>query len=69
MGAGELTWIESPAEGVLVFRNAGITVVVNTDTETIEMSDVGDVLLASGPIEVSTGGDIAIPGDTTVWAT
>ncbi len=70
MGAGEIRWIESPEEGLLVFDNSGITVIVNTGTEAVTMGDPGSVLLASGHIEVAAGDDtMLIPGDTTVWAT
>jgi len=60
LGAGAIEWLPSE-EHVLALRNSGVTVLANTGSTPVPLP-VGDVVLASGPVDGAT-----LPGDTTVW--
>ena len=60
LGAGTLTWLEAP-EGVLMFNNAGVQVIVNVSGSPVPVPAGREVLVASHPVEGE------IPADTTAW--
>jgi len=62
LGDGAMRWLPSAA-GVLAFaRDPGFVCVANLSTETIDLPQHDEVLLASGQID----GD-RLPPDTTAW--
>ena len=60
LGAGTLTWLDAP-EGVLMFNNAGVQVIVNVSGSPVPVPAGREVLVASHPVEGE------IPADTTAW--
>lgn len=60
LGAGTLTWLDAP-EGVLMFDNAGVQVIVNVSGSPVPVPAGREVLVASHPVEGE------IPANTTVW--
>lgn len=60
LGAGTLTWLDAP-EGVLMFDNAGVQVIVNVSGSPVTVPAGREVLVASHPVEGE------IPANTTVW--
>ncbi len=60
LGAGTLTWLDAP-EGVLMFDNAGVQVIVNVSGNPLPVPAGREVLVASHPVEGE------IPANTTVW--
>jgi alpha-glucosidase len=61
LGDGTVTWATGFPDAVVAYRNGGVTVVANTSGMPIELP-VGELLLASGPIDGGT-----LPPDCTVW--
>jgi alpha-glucosidase len=59
--ADGIEWLDSPA-GVLAYRSAGVTVVLNASDEPARLPQ-GEVLLASGPLP----GDGTLPVNTAAW--
>ena len=63
LGAGALSWIETPS-GVLGFvREPGFGCIVNLSAEPVRLPDGWSVLLASAPLEHGE-----VPSDTAVWS-
>ena len=60
LGAGSLTWLDAP-EGVLMFDNAGVQVIVNVSGSPVPVPAGREILVASHPVEGH------IPADTTTW--
>ncbi|WP_297746105.1 glycoside hydrolase family 13 protein [uncultured Tessaracoccus sp.] len=60
LGAGTLTWLDAP-EGVLMFDNAGVQVIVNVSGSPVPVPAGREVLVASHPVESE------IPANTTAW--
>lgn len=61
LASNELVWQRVPDPHALVFRSGAVTVIANTGQTPVALP-AGRVVLASGPVGVST-----LPGDTTVW--
>lgn len=69
LGQGEaVEWLPTE-DGVLAFRRGEFVCVANTTAETVTVPARGKVLLASGELAVSEGGELTVPADTTVWTT
>lgn len=62
LGAGTLTWLESPDE-VLAFRNGDLCVLTNFGAEAVPLPAGAEVVLASAPLEAG----VRVPTDVTVW--
>lgn len=60
LGAGSLTWLDAP-EGVLMFDNAGVQVIVNVSGSPVPVPAGREVLVVSHPVEGE------IPADTAAW--
>ncbi|MBF8191319.1 glycoside hydrolase family 13 protein [Nonomuraea sp. K274] len=63
LGGGSLTWLDSPKDVLLIERDPGLVVALNTGEEPVRLDLTGEVLLSSGPLP----GDGTIPADTAVW--
>ncbi|MET8868881.1 glycoside hydrolase family 13 protein [Nonomuraea sp. NPDC004580] len=63
LGGGTLTWLDSPEDVLVIEREPGLVVVLNTGDEPVRPGIAGEVLLSSGPLP----DDGAVPPDTTVW--
>jgi alpha-glucosidase len=63
LGAGEVSWQESPAD-VLAFRNGDLLVLTNFGAGAAPLPVGAQVLLSSEPLDA----DGRVPGDVTVWA-
>jgi alpha-glucosidase len=63
LGAGDLTWVETPAD-VLAFRSGDVLVLTNFGPVPAELPPGLTVLLGSEPLT----GDGRVPQDVTVWA-
>jgi alpha-glucosidase len=63
LGAGPLTWLETPAD-VLAFRSGNVLVLTNFGSVPAELPADATVLLASEPLT----GDGRVPQDVTIWA-
>ncbi|MEV4469599.1 glycoside hydrolase family 13 protein [Nonomuraea sp. NPDC049504] len=63
LGGGTLTWLDSPEDVLVIEREPGLVVVLNTGDEPVRPGVAGEVLLSSGPLT----DDGAVPPDTTVW--
>ncbi|SDR76945.1 glycoside hydrolase family 13 protein [Microterricola viridarii] len=61
LGAGQLEWVDGHPDGVLAFRSAGVTVLVNMG-ESAAALPAGEILLASAPIH-----DRTLSPNTAVW--
>ncbi len=61
LGAGALEWLDGFGDGVVAFRNNGLTVIANVDGATVPLPR-GTVVAASGPLAPE-----GVPIDTTVW--
>lgn len=69
LGAGDrVEWLQAP-EGVLAFRRGEFTCTANTGSDAVTVPAYGRVLLASGEVTVTDGGEAKVSGDTTVWWT
>ncbi|MCX4761462.1 glycoside hydrolase family 13 protein [Streptomyces sp. NBC_01275] len=67
LGAGDsVEWLKAP-EGVLAFRRGEFVCVANTGEESVTTPAYGRVLLASGEVSETDGGEAKVPADTTVW--
>ncbi len=60
LGAGTLKWLDAP-EGVLMFDNAGVQVIVNVSGSPVPVPAGQEVLAASHPVEGE------IPANTAAW--
>ncbi|MFB9470414.1 glycoside hydrolase family 13 protein [Nonomuraea salmonea] len=63
LGGGTLTWLDSPEDVLVIEREPGLVVVLNTGDEPVRPGVAGEVLLSSGPLT----DDGSVPPDTTVW--
>jgi alpha-glucosidase len=63
LGTGSLVWLEGYDQDVVALRNGSMIVLANVGSHAVELP-VGDVLLASGPLDRHL-----LPVDTTVWMT
>ncbi|MFJ1805445.1 MULTISPECIES: glycoside hydrolase family 13 protein [unclassified Streptomyces] len=69
LGAGDsVEWLKAPA-GVLAFRRGEFVCVANTTGESVTTPAYGRVLLASGEVSETDGGETKLPADTTAWFT
>lgn len=69
LGAGDrVEWLQAP-EGVLAFRRGEFICTANTGSDAVTVPAYGRVLLASGEVTVTDGGEAKVSGDTTVWWT
>ncbi|MET7653606.1 alpha-amylase family glycosyl hydrolase [Streptomyces sp. NPDC005486] len=69
LGAGDsVEWLKAPA-GVLAFRRGEFVCVTNTTGESVTTPAYGRVLLASGEVSETDGGETKLPADTTAWFT
>ncbi|MFF2275624.1 glycoside hydrolase family 13 protein [Agromyces sp. NPDC058126] len=64
LDAGELEWLPGYAADVLAFRNADVTVLINTGAEPVPLP-AGEVLLTSTPHDLTALTTLA--PDTAVW--
>jgi alpha-glucosidase len=63
LGAGPMTWLESPAE-VMAFRSGDVLVLTNFGAEPVAVPAGAEVLITSEPLTA----DGLVPQDVTVWA-
>jgi alpha-glucosidase len=62
---GELTWLDSPREDVLVFARGDLVVTVNLGDHPVDLPAPGELVLASGDVhEVDAA---KLPPATTAW--
>lgn len=66
LGNGPLAWLGDPSETVLAFSNGDLRVVVNLGEAPVAVGTL-TVVLASGPLEETSDGDVLVPSDTAVW--
>ncbi|GAA1336738.1 glycoside hydrolase family 13 protein [Arthrobacter roseus] len=66
LGQGTLTWtnVHAPSDGVLSYRNGGLTVLVNTGTDAVELPQGAGVVLVSQPDAISNG---SLQPNGAVW--
>jgi alpha-glucosidase len=58
---GSIDWLDGFGEGILAFRNRGLTVIANLSGAAIALPE-GSVALSSEPIVAGM-----LPSDTTAW--
>ncbi|TMR94548.1 glycoside hydrolase family 13 protein [Nonomuraea basaltis] len=63
LGGGTLRWLDSPKDVLVIERDPGLVVVLNTGEEPVRLDLAGEVLVSSGPLAT----DGAVPPDTAVW--
>ncbi|QSB15457.1 glycoside hydrolase family 13 protein [Natronosporangium hydrolyticum] len=64
LGSGELTWIDPPADDLLIFRRAGLVVTTNCGSVPARLpQQYGEPVLTSGPVPELE----LVPPDTTIW--
>jgi alpha-glucosidase len=68
LGSGSLTWAGGYPEAVLAFTNGDVLVLANTGADPVPLPEGARVLTSSEPLDVTSPGTAAVPGDVTVWA-
>jgi hypothetical protein len=72
-GSGDLTWLESPAHGLmrkdlLAFKRGSITVAMNLSTAAQEIQWQGTpIMVSSGALEIHAGKTL-IPALSCIWS-
>ncbi|WP_127127225.1 hypothetical protein [Georgenia sp. SYP-B2076] len=68
LGTGPLAWVDDPpGKDVLAFLNRNVLVLVNLGAGPVHVPFEKEILHASQDLPLPVDGEIAVPGDTTVW--
>lgn len=62
LGAGSVQWLGGYPDEVLALRNGEVAVIANLSSEPAAIDHLGEVLIASGPLDAGQ-----LPPETTVW--